>query len=246
MAVGTFLVLTLAALPVESQIISRIERTTRPGLLLTFLQPATPSAAQQGQKNVSVSLSGANTHFAQGTTIVDFGPGITLASPLTVTSPTTATVVLNVDPAAAFGYRNITMTTGVEVVTAANGFAVAYPNDSFGKTCAMAYNYNLGTLQPGMTKTAGGFLNLPGVEDWVAVSFGTGANLTVTLQGVQAPSNFDVIAYSSCGSTPIASTSSTAKSFVLPNSGPHSVILQIRATAWDVTKPMFTVWVSGN
>jgi hypothetical protein len=43
---------------------------------------------------------------------------------LTVSSPTTATAVLNIDPAATPGPRTITLTTGTEIDTLANGFTI--------------------------------------------------------------------------------------------------------------------------
>src|SRR5206468_5887178 len=57
------------------------------------------------------------------TTTASFGAGITVAS-LTVSSPTAAAAVLIIDPAAATGSRDVTLTTGGEVVTVGNGFTV--------------------------------------------------------------------------------------------------------------------------
>ena len=87
------------------------------------LTTVNPNAGQQGQQNLSVTLTGQFTHWLQGTMTVTFGAGITVAS-VTVNSATTATAVLNIDPAAAIGVRNVTLTTGTEVVTLANSFAV--------------------------------------------------------------------------------------------------------------------------
>jgi RHS repeat-associated protein len=85
-----------------------------------------PNTGQQGQQNLSVTITGQLTHFVQGTTIASFGSNVTVAS-LTVNSPTTATAVLNIDPAAAGGARDVTLTTGVELVTLVNGFTVNPP-----------------------------------------------------------------------------------------------------------------------
>ena len=76
----------------------------------------TPNTGQQGQQNLSVNISGQFTNWVQGTTTASFGTGITVAS-LAIISPTSASAVLNVDPAAATGARNVTLTTGTEVVT---------------------------------------------------------------------------------------------------------------------------------
>src|SRR5207244_10655209 len=89
-----------------------------------ILKTVKPDSSKQGQQNLSMNLTGQFTHFVQGTTTASFGAGITVVS-LTVNSPTTATAVLNIDPAGATGSRNVTLTTGPEVVTLTNGFTVA-------------------------------------------------------------------------------------------------------------------------
>ena len=82
-----------------------------------------PNTVQQGQQNLSVTIVGQFTHFFQGTTTASFGAGITVTS-VTVNSSASATAVLNIDPAATAGARNVTVTTEAEVVTLANGFSV--------------------------------------------------------------------------------------------------------------------------
>ncbi len=59
------------------------------------LTQVNPNTGQQGQQNLSVSLTGQFTHFVQGTTAASFGAGITVAS-LTVSSATSAVAVLNI------------------------------------------------------------------------------------------------------------------------------------------------------
>jgi RHS repeat-associated protein len=85
-----------------------------------------PNSGLQGQQNESVNLTGQYTHWAQGTTTASFGTGVTVAT-LTVNSATSATAVLNVDPAASTGARNVSLTTGSETVTLVNGFTVVFP-----------------------------------------------------------------------------------------------------------------------
>ena len=82
-----------------------------------------PNTGQQGQSNLNVAVSGQYTHFVQGTTTASFGAGITLNS-VTVADSTHVTVNLSVDAMATLGNRNVTLTTGSEVVTLSNGFAV--------------------------------------------------------------------------------------------------------------------------
>ncbi len=82
-----------------------------------------PNAGQQGQQNLPIAISGQNTHFVQGSTQASFGAGITVVS-LTVTSAIAATAVVNIDPAATTGPRNVTLTSGSEIASLANGFTV--------------------------------------------------------------------------------------------------------------------------
>lgn len=207
---------------------------------------ATPGSAQQGQKNVAVGLTGSFTNFAAGTTIVSFGPGVTLAAPLTVTSPTSATAVVNIDPGTPSGARTITLTTGQEVATIANGLTVTPRPDGFGNVCNIPTN--LGTLNQGMSKEVTGQLYAHGVEDWFQVTFGAGTTLTLTLRNVQPGSDFDIDARSACFNAPLASTTAGAapKTLVLADSGPHTVLIRVRGSQWDVAHPTFTLSLVAN
>jgi len=83
-----------------------------------------PNTGLQGQQNESLTITGMFTHWVQNTTTALFsGTGVNVVS-VTVNSPTSATVVINIDPAAAATARNVTMTTNAEVVTLNNGFTV--------------------------------------------------------------------------------------------------------------------------
>ena len=84
----------------------------------------TPNTAQQGQQNLSIVITGRSTHFVSGTTTVQFGSGITVVS-VAVNSPTSATAVVNIDPGAPLSARDITVTTGAEIVTLAGGFSIS-------------------------------------------------------------------------------------------------------------------------
>ena len=81
-----------------------------------------PNNGQQGQ-GLAVVVTGASTHFSQGTTTVSFGAGITPGA-ITVTSATSLTVNIAIDPAAAIGARTVTATTSNEIASLANGFTV--------------------------------------------------------------------------------------------------------------------------
>jgi hypothetical protein len=82
-----------------------------------------PAAGQQGQQNLSVTITGQFTHFAQGVTVANFGAEITVAS-LTVNTATSAIAVLNIDPAAGPGLRDVSLTTLTEIATLPNGFTI--------------------------------------------------------------------------------------------------------------------------
>src|SRR5262249_8827307 len=73
-----------------------------------------PNNGKQGQQNLSISITGAFTHFVQGSTTASFGAGITVAS-LTVSSPTSATAVINIALAPAPTAQNVTTATSAAV-----------------------------------------------------------------------------------------------------------------------------------
>src|SRR6185295_2060783 len=73
---------------------------------------------------VTVAVTGQYTHFAQGTTQIDLGAGLTVNA-LTVNSATSLTAQVAVSSGAIVGSRNVTVTTGAEVVELNNAFSVA-------------------------------------------------------------------------------------------------------------------------
>ena len=81
-----------------------------------------PSSGNQGQTMV-VNLTGTGTNWVAGQTTVSFGGEIN-TDWVNVTSTTTATAQVTISATAALGPRNVTTTTGAEVVTAVDSFAV--------------------------------------------------------------------------------------------------------------------------
>src|SRR5262249_3453497 len=73
-----------------------------------ILTKVTPTTGQQGAQNLAVTISALGSNFVQGTTTANFGTGVTVVS-VTVNSPTSATALLNIDPIAAKGARNVTV-----------------------------------------------------------------------------------------------------------------------------------------
>jgi len=86
------------------------------------LSSLSPNSAKVGQ-NIDVFIRGANTHFQNGVSRADFGPGITVQN-FSVTNAITATATILVSAGASVGNRNVQITTGREVVTGSNMFQV--------------------------------------------------------------------------------------------------------------------------
>jgi len=88
------------------------------------------NSGQSGQ-SLSVTITGENTHFAQGVTQASFGAGISVGGgqagefgSVNVLSPTSATAQLQIGASAAAGPRTVTLRTNQEEVSLAGGFAV--------------------------------------------------------------------------------------------------------------------------
>jgi uncharacterized repeat protein (TIGR03803 family) len=86
-----------------------------------------------GGPGLPVAITGVHTNFVQGATQASFGPGISVGGasdgqpgPVTVKSPTSATAQLAIGAAAATGPQTVTVTTGPEEASLADGFTI-YP-----------------------------------------------------------------------------------------------------------------------
>lgn len=86
------------------------------------LTVANPNSAGVGQ-TLTITLTGVNTHFFGGSTVITTAPGIS-ASNVLVTSGTSLTVQLAVDPSAILGPYSLVATTGTEEAVLPNGFTV--------------------------------------------------------------------------------------------------------------------------
>ena len=124
---GTY-VLTLTGSDSQLSNSSNVTVTVIPPPGVPAILSVNPNVGNQGQQNLSVSITGQFTHFVQGTTVASFGAGISVSS-LTINSATNATAVLNIDPAAVVGARTVTVTTGNEVVAMLGGFTVTAPTN---------------------------------------------------------------------------------------------------------------------
>lgn len=141
--------------------------------LLTGVSPAT----NNGQQSVIVTLTGTRTNFANGATTVKFVrasqsgstnfqlqnaalaqmqstsiPAPLQSGPVTVTSATTATVPLTINPSAGAGTYNVTVTTptssGAETVTLNNAFTVTTTMSLTGVAPITTVSKNIGPAAP--------------------------------------------------------------------------------------------------
>jgi hypothetical protein len=82
-----------------------------------------PTSGPQGLTASPVTITGAFTTFVNGTTTANFGAGITVNS-VAVTSATQAQANITVSPTTTLGYRNVSVTTGTQVVNLTNAYNV--------------------------------------------------------------------------------------------------------------------------
>lgn len=148
------------------------------------LLAVTPSRAEIGLQGLSVTLNGQLTHWVQGTTTATFGAGITVAT-LRVSSATSATAVLNIDPAAAIGPRTVTITTGSEVVSLALGFTVTPPS-----ALSQLSPYSGGQGQQSLNVAVAG-QNTNWVQGATTTSFGAG--IAVVSLTVNSPTSANAV-----------------------------------------------------
>lgn len=126
-----------------------------------------PASLQQGAASVTVTITGAFTQWAQGTTTADLGAGVTVNS-LTIDSATSAHAVVTVASSAPLGSRTVTITTGFEVAIGSALFSIT-PPASIGQVSPTSAAQGAGPVQVFIT---GGWTNWQqGVS---TVSFGAG------------------------------------------------------------------------
>lgn len=102
--------------------------TIIPPAMITSLTPSSGNAAL----SLPVVITAQNTNFVQGTTAASFGPSISVggapegqAGPVTVTSATTATAQIAIDPAATPGPVTVMVATGNQAESLAGGFTIS-------------------------------------------------------------------------------------------------------------------------
>jgi len=162
-----------------------------------------PGNAQPGATNLNVDITGAYTHWLTGVTTVNFGPGITVES-VTVNSDTDLTAAINIDPAAAIGFRNVVVQNGSQSLD--NTFNVTPPPTPF----IGYYTPNSGLLGQTLTLSFSGFYTQwdPGVTN-----FDIGSDITVNSFQVtgltSALANITIPSGATLGSRTITFTTNT-------------------------------------
>jgi len=117
----------------QSSLQSLADAATRPQFTFPQLNAAsivrTPAVVTAGTDTLMV-ISGVNTHFAEGQTVVGFGSSDISVRGSWVVSPTMVILNLSVDPAAQVGITYVTVATGLEIITLPDLFTVvaAPPN----------------------------------------------------------------------------------------------------------------------
>ena len=91
----------------------------RPAPVLTAV---TPDSAQQGQ-TLDVTITGQDTHFVQDSTTVGLGADVAVTA-VQVASPTSLVATIAIGVNAVASPRTVTLVTGTETVSLANGFTV--------------------------------------------------------------------------------------------------------------------------
>ncbi|HEV7734000.1 MAG TPA: carboxypeptidase regulatory-like domain-containing protein [Candidatus Binatia bacterium] len=127
-----------------------------------------PNNGRQGQ-TLTVTVTGQNSAFAEGTTQVNFGSGVSVTS-LVVAGPSTLTVGLSIAPNASIGPRVVAVATNRQEAIASNAFNVHPADAAVGGKVADA----TGTPIAGATVCVGG----------TSICTTTGADGTFTLPGV--------------------------------------------------------------
>ena len=163
----------------------------------------TPGNAEPGATNLNVDITGAYTHWLRGVTTVSFGAGITVQS-VTVNSDTNLTAVINIDPAAAIGFRNVSVQNGTQLLS--NTFQVTPPPTPF----IAYYTPNSGLL--GQTLTLS-FSGLYTQWDPSVTTFDIGSDITVNSFQVtsltSAIANISIPSGATLGSRTITLTTGT-------------------------------------
>jgi hypothetical protein len=220
---------------------------TQPELLAVV-----PTSGAQGLTSSPVNITGDFTNFVNGTTTANFGTGITVNS-VNVTSATTAQANITVSPTTTLGYRNVSVTTGTQVVNLNNAYLVTQGQAEIvgpvsPSTGAQGFQYNV-LITGSQTHFA---------QNSTVASFGGGIQVTgVTVNGllgatvsINIPNSTPTGAYNIVLTTGgevatilggfTVTSGSPQISVVNPPTGTQGTIFNVNLTG------LFTHWVQGT
>ncbi len=168
------------------------------------LSVVNPPTGHQGDTSTSIALTGQFTNFVNGTSVANFGAGITVIS-TTVTDSTHATAKITISPSATIASRTVTVTTGAEVASITGGFSVLAGTPAL--TSATP-----GTAQAGTSANiviTGAFTNFQ--QGFSTVNLGSGVTVnSVTVSSfTQLTANITVTTNATVGSRDINVTTSS-------------------------------------
>ncbi|HET9667015.1 MAG TPA: Ig-like domain-containing protein, partial [Desertimonas sp.] len=209
----------------------------------------TPQTARQAER-LNVNVTSFFTHFADGATVANFGPGITVNA-VDAIDATHAVVDVTVSPGAALGARTVVMTTGSELAELVGGFTVTP-----GQPTLFSVSPNSAMQGTSLTVVLGGaFTNF--TPQLTTAFFGSGISVgTVTVNGPTLASVPITIAPgATVGARTVTVTTGSEvvgliNGFTVtqgtptvvsidPNAGQHGVTLNVTITG------VFTNWQTG-
>ena len=195
-----------------------------------ILTQVSPASARQGE-TVTVDIVGQNTHFAAGATTASVSGSGVAAGAVTVTSATTASLALTLEPFAPAGPRTVTLTTSGEAASIAEGFSVIAGTPRLtaltptsatqGQTLNVIVTGQFTTFQQGVTSANFG---TDVVVNTVTVSTPTSATVNITVSALAATGGRTVTL-----TTDSQSAQSTAGAFVV-QAGNASIASVVPAT----------------
>jgi hypothetical protein len=207
-----------------------------------------PNTGQQGQ-TMTVTITGTDTNFLQGLTQVKENPLSPIkGASLTVTSPTTAIANFTIPATAVTRTSKNTLVvetnTGQMVETTLGDFTITPMPDSYSHGPNPTSGVDISTTTP---QTFDGQLASLSGEDWFWLECDISA-CDVSLQNVTAPTNIvvDVLDANQVPVVPSVQQANPPTKLAGAGAGPNAFyFLRVRATAWDVSQPKYTLVVAG-
>lgn len=223
--------------------------------ILTSCVNCTPASNVKQQNNFTASVLGQFTSFVSGVTTVDFGNGAIITN-ISVTGPQSVDVQGHIDPLAYLGCRDVTVTTGTQVLKLYGAFCIGagpavisqlVPNTGLQGTtlnvaitgtntnfcCLNPPNITVGNFGPGIT------LNTLTVTSLTTAT----ANITIAANATVEQNSVTLVTQGESATIPLGFTiqsNTPTVSFITPTSGTQGTPVDISVTG------AFTHWQPGN